>query len=63
VPVELPNYQNRQVRRYKKGTPVGDLIDTVLTTSEENDAKLSTDSPTPESTTPSSSTKLKNWSD
>lgn len=40
VPVELPSYQNEQVRVYKKGTPVGDLIDTVLTTGEQNDSKL-----------------------
>jgi len=40
VPEELPTYQNEQVRVYKKGTPVEDLIDTVLTTGEQNDSKL-----------------------
>src|SRR5712692_9772021 len=40
VPEELPNYQNEQVRVYKKGTPVGELIDTVLTTGEQNDSKI-----------------------
>jgi hypothetical protein len=41
VPEELPNYQHEQVRVYKKGTPVGDLIETVLKTGQQNDTKLS----------------------
>lgn len=40
VPEELPSYSNMQGRVYKKGTPVGELIDTVLTTGEQNDSKL-----------------------
>lgn len=40
VPVELPSYQYEQVRLYKKGTSVGDLIDTVLAPGEQNDKKL-----------------------
>ncbi len=40
IPQELPTYQNEQVRVYKNGTPVGELINTVLTTGEQNDSKL-----------------------
>jgi hypothetical protein len=40
IPVELPSWQSEQVRVYKKGTPVGELIDTVLTTGEQNDGKI-----------------------
>jgi hypothetical protein len=40
VPTELPSLQNEQVRVYKKGTSAGELIDTVLTTGEQNDAKI-----------------------
>jgi len=40
VPQELPSYQSEQVRVYKKGTPIGDLIDTVLNTGEKNDSKI-----------------------
>jgi len=40
VPEELPNYQHEQVRLYKKGTPVGDLIETVLKPGQQNDTKL-----------------------
>lgn len=40
IPQELPTYQNEQVRVYKNGTPVGELISTVLTTGEQNDSKL-----------------------
>lgn len=40
VPQELPPYQHQQVRLYKKGTDVGDLIDTVLTTGQQNDQRL-----------------------
>ena len=41
VPQELPGYQHELVRLYKNGTPVGDLIATVLTPGQQNDAKLS----------------------
>lgn len=41
IPRDLPSYQNELVRVYKNGTPVGDLIATVLTPGEENDSKLS----------------------
>jgi len=41
VPVVLPTYQHELVRLYKKGTPVGDLIETVLTPGGQNDARLS----------------------
>ncbi|MEJ7841477.1 MAG: hypothetical protein WKF95_06865 [Rubrobacter sp.] len=34
VPQELPNYQHEQVRIFKRGTLVGDLITTVLTPGE-----------------------------
>lgn len=40
VPEELPSYQHEQVRLYKHGTAIGDLIDTVLITGEQNDKKL-----------------------
>jgi hypothetical protein len=40
VPEVLPTYQNELVRLYKKGTPVGDLIATVLMPGEQNDTKL-----------------------
>ena len=40
VPEQLPTYQNELVRLYKKGTPAGDLITTVLTPGEQSDTKL-----------------------
>ena len=40
VPTELPANQHEPVRLYKKGTPVGDLIDTVLNPGDQNDRKL-----------------------
>lgn len=41
VPQELPAYQHELVRLYKHGTPVGELIATVLTPGEQSDSKLS----------------------
>lgn len=40
LPQELPNYQNEPVRLYKRGTPLGDLIEIVITPGESNDLKL-----------------------
>ena len=40
VPTELPSSQNEQVRIYKLGTPVGHLIETVLSPGEQNDKAL-----------------------
>lgn len=40
IPQELPSYQHESVRIYKKGTPVGDFIDTVMSPGESNDKKL-----------------------
>ena len=40
VPEELPNYQHEQVRLYKRGTPVGQLIESVLKPGEQNDKSL-----------------------
>ena len=40
VPKELPTYQHEQVRVYKRGTPIGDVIETVLAPGEGNDKKL-----------------------
>ncbi|POR73592.1 hypothetical protein BKM30_26335 [Pseudomonas syringae pv. syringae] len=40
IPTELPNYQNESVRLYKRGSPLGDLIEMVITPSESNDIKL-----------------------
>jgi hypothetical protein len=41
VPVDLPNYASELVRIYKNGTPMGELIATVLSPGEQNDSKLS----------------------
>jgi hypothetical protein len=40
VPVVLPSYQNDQVRLFKRGTVVGELIETVLTPGDQNDKQL-----------------------
>lgn len=40
VPETLPNYQHEQVRLYKRGTPVGQLIESVLSPGEQNDKLL-----------------------
>jgi len=40
VPQELPNYQDELVRLYKRGTPVGQLIEVVLTPGEQHDGTL-----------------------
>lgn len=40
VPIALPGYQNEFVRLYKKGTPVGDLIRSVLNPGEQQDTFL-----------------------
>lgn len=40
VPTELPSYQHEQVRIYKRGTPVGQLIEMVLSPGELNDKGL-----------------------
>ena len=40
IPQTLPSYQHEQVRVYKRGTIVGDLIETVLAPGEGNDRKL-----------------------
>lgn len=40
VPQELPNYQHELVRLYKRGTPVGQIIEVVLTPSEQHDRTL-----------------------
>lgn len=41
IPQELPSYQHELVRLYKQGTPVGELIATVLAPGQQNDDKLS----------------------
>lgn len=41
VPIELPSHQHEQVRLYKRGAPVGQLIEAVLTPGEQNDKSLS----------------------
>lgn len=41
VPEELPSYQHEEVRLYKNGTPVGELIATVLRPGRHNDSRLS----------------------
>ena len=41
VPQELPSYQHEQVRLYKRGTPVGQIIESVLSPGEQNDTTLS----------------------
>lgn len=40
LPQELPNYHNESVRLYKRGSPLGDLIEMVITPGESNDLKL-----------------------
>ncbi len=40
IPQELPSYQHESVRLYKRGTPVGDLIEIVMIPGESNDLKL-----------------------
>lgn len=40
VPVELPTYQDESVRLYKRGTPIGEVIETVLNPGKANDTKL-----------------------
>lgn len=40
VPIELPAYQHEQVRLYKRGTPIGELIEQVLTPGQQNDVAL-----------------------
>ena len=40
IPRELPSYQHESVRLYKRGTPVGELIEMVITPGEQNDRKL-----------------------
>lgn len=40
IPEELPSYQHELVRVYKNGTPIGELIATVLKPGQQNDSKL-----------------------
>ena len=40
VPQELPTYQHDLVRLYKKGTPIGELIEMVLHPGAQYDTKL-----------------------
>lgn len=41
VPVQnLPSYQHEQVRLYKRGTTVGDLMEAAVTPGPGNDSKL-----------------------
>jgi len=40
IPQELPSYQHESVRLYKRGTPIGELIEIVLQPGESNDRKL-----------------------
>lgn len=40
VPPDLPSYQHELVRLYKRGTEVGQHIETVLNPGEQNDKKL-----------------------
>lgn len=40
IPKELPSYQHESVRLYKRGTYVGDFIETVLSPGEQNDRRI-----------------------
>jgi len=40
IPRNLPSYQHEQVRIYKRGTTIGDLIDQVMSPGQQNDRKL-----------------------
>lgn len=40
IPVELPTYQHEYVRIYKRGTPVGTIVEAVLEPTETGDERL-----------------------
>ena len=40
IPQVLPKQQNELVRLYKRGTPIGAIIDSILTPSEEKDGEI-----------------------
>ncbi len=40
IPTEIPSNQDSLVRLYKRGTPVGEFIDMLLTPSQGNDETL-----------------------
>jgi len=40
IPQEIPSYQHEFIRLYKRGTSVGELIETVILPGEQNDRKL-----------------------
>jgi len=40
IPREIPSSQDEYVRLYKRGTPIGELIDIVMTPGTNNDQKL-----------------------
>lgn len=40
IPIDLPGSQDELVRLYKRGTPLGELIEIVLAPGETNDRKL-----------------------
>lgn len=40
VPQELPSYQHELVRLYKRGTPIGQIIEIVLSPGEQHDRIL-----------------------
>lgn len=40
IPQVLPRQQNDLVRLYKRGTPIGTIIDSILTPSEEKDGEI-----------------------
>jgi len=40
IPQELPSYQHESARLYKRGTPVGELIEMIMSPGEQNDRKL-----------------------
>lgn len=40
IPRDLPTYQHESVRIFKRGTVIGDFMETVLTPGEPNDRKI-----------------------
>jgi hypothetical protein len=40
IPPELPTYSSNQVRLYKRGTIVGDLLEKILTPGAQNDTLI-----------------------
>lgn len=40
IPRDLPSYQDEVVRLYKRGTPIGDFLEIVITPGEQHDRRI-----------------------